>query len=194
MIPIETVKKLRDRTGISIMQCKKALEEAGGDIEKAIIMLRKNAAKVAEKKSGRSLGAGVVQAYIHTNNTIGSMIELSCETDFVSKNEEFVALARDIAMHTAATNPISIDREGVDEVKTSAARAVFEDESKGKPEEIQQKIVDGKMDSYYKDMVLLEQSFIKEPEKTIKDLIEEAIQKFGEKVEITEFVRFSIKG
>ncbi len=194
MISIETVKKLRDRTGISIMQCKKALEEVGGDIEKAIVMLRKNATKVAEKKSGRSLGAGVVQAYIHTNNTIGSMVELSCETDFVSKNEEFVTLARDIAMHTAATNPTSTDRAGVDPAKTSAALAVFEDESKGKPEEVRQKIVDGKMDSYYRDMVLLEQSFIKEPEKTIKDLIEEATQKFGEKIEITEFVRFSIKG
>mgnify|MGYP000060687105 CR=1 FL=1 len=192
MISIDTVKKLRDRTGISIMQCKKALEEVDGDVEKAIVMLRKNAAKVAEKKSGRKLGAGVVQAYIHTNNTIGSMIELSCETDFVSKNEEFVTLARDIAMHAAATDPISIDRSGIEESKVEAAQSVFEDESKDKPNEIRQKIIEGKMDSYYKDIVLLEQSFIKDQEKTIKDLIEEAIQKFGEKVEITRFVRFSL--
>lgn len=194
MIQIETVKELRERTGISIMQCKKALEEAGGDVEKAIVMLRKNAAKVAEKKSGRTLGAGVIQAYIHTNNEIGVLVELSCETDFVSKNKDFVALARDIAMHAAATDPTSIDRSGIEETKINAAKSVFEDESKDKPNEIRQKIVEGKMDSYYKDMVLLEQSFIKNPEKTIKDLVEEAIQKFGEKIEITGFVRFSIRG
>jgi len=194
MISTETVKELRARTGISIMQCKKALEEAGGDIEKAVVMLRKNASKAALKKSDRELGAGVVQAYIHTTNEVGCMVELSCETDFVSKNEEFIKLAREIAMHIAAANPTSTDRSGVDKEAVRAAQSVFEDESKDKPDEVRQKIIEGKMDSYYKDIVLLEQSFIKDQDRTIQDLVEEAIQKFGEKIEITKFVRFSIRG
>jgi len=194
MISTEAVKELRNKTGISVMQCKKALEEVDGDMEKALVILRKHAATAAEKKSGRDLGAGVVQAYIHSNNEIGSMIELSCETDFVSKNEEFIALARDIAMHVAATNPKSVTREEVDESEYTAAKSVFEKEASDKPEEMRGKIVEGKLDSYFKEAVLLEQAFIKDPSKTIKALVEDATQKFGEKIEITNFVRFSVRG
>lgn len=193
MISTEAVKALRDKTGISVMQCKKALEEVGGDMEKALVILRKHASAAAEKKSDRELGAGTVQAYIHNNNEVGSMVELSCETDFVAKNEEFVALARDIAMHIAAANPKALVREDMSEESYSAAQAVFEKEAADKPEDIREKVVAGKLDAYFKESVLLEQAFIKDPERTIKDLIQEATQKFGEKVEITRFTRFSIR-
>ena len=194
MVSTEAVKELRDKTGVSVMQCKKALEEVNGNMEQALVILRKHAAAAAAKKADRELGAGTVQAYIHSNNEIGTLVELSCETDFVSKNEAFVALAREIAMHSTATNPQAIKREDIAEESLKAARSVFEKEAADKPKEIREKIVSGKIDSYLKDIVLLEQAFIKDPDKSIKDLIEEATQKFGEKVEITRFARFSVRG
>lgn len=193
MVSTEAIKELRERTGISVMQCKRALEESDGNMEQALIILRKHAVKAAEKKAGRELGAGTIQAYIHNNNEVGTMVELSSETDFVSKNEEFVSLAREIAMHVAATNPQSVTREGVSKESCDAARTVFEKEAADKPENIREKIVEGKLDAYFKEVVLLDQPFIKNPERTIKDLIEEAIQKFGEKIEIARFIRFSVR-
>lgn len=162
-ITTEQVKKLRDRTGISVMQCKKALEEAQGDVKKAIVILQKKSGAIADKKSGRELKAGAVQAYVHATLDVGAMVTLSCETDFVAKNKEFVALAYDIAMHVAALNPLSLKKE------------------------------DAPSGTEKSDGVLLEQAFIKQPDKTIKDLIESAVQKFGEKIEITDFVRFSVQ-
>ncbi len=194
MVSTDAIKALRSKTGISVMQCKKALEEADGDEKKALVILRKHAVSTAEKKAGRKLGAGVVEAYIHSNREVGVMVELLCETDFVSKNEDFIKLARDIAMHITASNPLSVTRDGIDEEAKSAAEAVFMKESEGKPKDIQAKIKEGKMDSYFKDIVLMEQPFIKDPDRTIKDLVEEATQKFGEKIEVTRFVRFSVKG
>ena len=192
-ITTEQVKALRDETGISVMQCKQALEEANGDVEKAKVILRKKGTAAAAKKADRELGAGTVSAYIHANNEVGTLILLSCETDFVSNNEEFVALARDIAMHATATNPEFISRDEVTPEKVDAARSVFEDEAKDKPEEVRTKIVEGKMDSYLKESVLLEQPFIKNPDMTILALIENATQKFGERVEITKLTRFSVR-
>lgn len=159
-ITTELVKQLRDMTGVSVMQCKKALEETGGDIEKAKALLLKNSADIASKKSARTLNAGVVSTYVHSTGNVGTMLELLCETDFVAKNEEFKALARDIAMHTTATNP------------------KFIKESDAPAEE--------------KDAVLLNQPFIKNPEVTIQNLLESATQKFGEKIELSRFVRYSV--
>jgi len=191
-ITTEQVKALRDETGISVMQVKKALEEAEGDVEKAKVILKKKGTAAAAKKADRDLGAGAVQAYIHAGNQVGTLVLLSCETDFVSKNEEFVQLARDIAMHAAATSPEYISRDDVTEEKISAARSVFEDEAKDKPEDVRAKIVEGKLDAHLKESVLLEQSFIKDPETTILQLVEGATQKFGERVEISKLERFSI--
>ena len=193
MVSIDTVKELRERTGISVMQCKKALEEAEGNIEQALIILRKHAVKAAEKKGDRELGAATIQAYIH-NNEVGAMVELSSETDFVAKNGDFIALARDIAMHIAAVNPQSIDRDGINKESYKAAEEVFEKELADKPEALRAKIMEGKLNAYTQEIVLLEQAFIKDQTRSIKDLIEEATQKFGEKVEITRFARFSVRG
>lgn len=191
-ISIEDVKKLRDETGVSIMQCKKALEEAGGDFEKAKLILRKISAQIAEKKAERELGAGAVQAYVHAGNTVAGVVVLACETDFVAKNEEFVNLAKDIAMHVAAMAPQYLSREDVSEEDLNKAKEFFAEEVKDKPEDIKDKIIEGKLNSYFKDKVLLEQEFIKDSSKTIKDLLSEATQKFGERVDIVRFERFSV--
>lgn len=193
MADIAEVKKLREQTGISIMQCKKALEEAGGDIEKAKIILQKKGSAVAEKKAGRTLGAGTVTSYIHNTKDVGAMIILSCETDFVAKNEDFIALARDIAMHVVATNPTFLAKDSITPELYKKAKEVFEKEVEGKPADLQEKILQGKLDTYFKDKILTQQSFIKDPDLTIQDLINTATQKFGEKIEVTNFVRFSTR-
>jgi elongation factor Ts len=192
MITTELIKELRDKTGISVMQCKKALEEAGGDIEKALVILKKHSKDIASKKADRAFGAGVVQSYVHSTGSIGALVELVCETDFVSKNEEFKTLARDIAMHTVAANPSFLKAEEITEDSKKAATEVFQKEVEGKPENIKAQILEGKLKSYFKEKILLEQDFIKNPEITIAGLIDNAIQKFGEKIEVSRFVRFSV--
>lgn len=189
---MDQIKALREKTGISIMQCRKALEEAKGDEEKAIILLRKKGAEIASKKGDRTLGAGVVQSYIHANGAIGAMIELASETDFVSNTPEFKALAYDIAMHVSATKPEFIRKEEINEADKVKAMEVFQAEVEGKPAELKEKILSGKLDAYFKDRILLEQSFIKNPDVTIAGLIEAAVQKFGEKVEVVRMVRMSV--
>ncbi len=191
-ITTEVVKQLRDRTGISVMQCRKALEEAGGDIEKAEVILRKKSGAAADKKADRELGAGVIGSYVH-DGAIGSMIVLSCETDFVAKNPEFPALAREIAMQVAATDPQYLAESEIPEDKKAAAMEIFQKEVEGKPEEMKAKILEGKMSSYFSGSVLLSQSYIKDESKTVKDLLNEATQKFGERVEISKFARFSAR-
>lgn len=191
-ISTDLVKQLRDRTGISVMQCRKALEEAEGDIEKAEVILRKRSAGAAEKKADRDLAAGAIGSYLH-GTEIGAMVQLSCETDFVARNDEFPQLARDIAMQVAATNPTYLSDADISEEARTAALAVFTAEVADKPADMQEKILAGKMQSYFKDMVLMEQSFIKDESKTIRALIEEASQKFGERVEVTKFARFSAR-
>lgn len=192
-ISTDVLKALRDKTGVSVMQCRKALEEAGGDVEKAEVILRKKSGAAAEKKADRTLGAGAVATYIH-EGTIGAMVLLSCETDFVSRNEEFPKLAREIAMQVAATNPSFLSESEIPAEAQEAAKAVFIKEVEGKPEDMKEKILAGKLASYFKDQVLLNQSFIKDESKTVTDLITEASQKFGERVEISKFVRFSARG
>lgn len=192
-ISIDVVKQLREATGLSVMQCRKALEEAEGDIEKAEVILRKRSSEAADKKSDREIGAGAVGMYLH-DKAIGAMVLLSSETDFVSKNPEFEALARELAMQVAATNPQYLNSDEIDQVAKDAAMAVFKEEVKDKPAEMQEKILAGKMDSYFRDSVLLNQPYIKDESKTIKQLIDEASQKFGERVEVSKFSRFSARG
>lgn len=187
------IKALRDETGISVMQCKKALEEAGGDMDKARIILKKKRSEAAEKKSDRVLGAGAIGSYVHNTNEVAAMVILASETDFVAKNAEFVALAKDIAMHVAAMGPKYISRDELDEVAIQKAREVFATEMADKPAEMQEKIMEGKLAAYFKDQILLEQPFVKNPETTIAEMVNGAIQKFGENVTISKITRLSVK-
>jgi len=191
-ITTDLIKSLRDATGVSVMQCKKALEEAGGDMEKARVILQKLSATAASKKGDRTLGAGTIGVYLHSNGLVGAMVELDCETDFVSKNEAFVTLARDIAMHISATNPKFRTMTDVSQDEIETASSVFAKDTEGKPEDIKAKILEGKLQSYFAEKVLVEQPFIKNPDQTITALLQEAIQKFGEKVEIVRFARFGV--
>ena len=193
MVSSDLVKELRDKTGVSVMQCKKALEEAGGDMAKAIDILSRKSADVARKKADRELGAGVVASYIHSNAQVGAMVLLSCETDFVSKNEEFVALARDIAMHATATRPEYIRRDDVSPEAVSHLEEIFTPEAAGKPDGIREKVIEGKVNSRLKELVLLDQAFIKDDGKTVQTLIDEASQKFGERIELSKLAFFSVK-
>lgn len=187
------LKELRDATGISVMQCKKALEEAGGDMEKARIILQRKGGEAAQKKSDRELGAGAIGAYVHATNEVAAFVLLACETDFVSKNEEFIKLAREIAMHVAAQNPLFISRDEVSAEELTKAKEVFAAEVVGKPADIQEKILAGKLDAYFRDRILLEQPFIKDDSKTITDLLHTAIQKFGENIVVAKISRLSVK-
>ena len=194
MITTEQIKELRDSTGISVMQCKKALEEAEGNKKKALLILRKKSTAIAEKKGDRELGAGVVEAYIHSNKTLGAMVELCCETDFVAKNEEFITIARDIAMHITATNPEYTDESQISVEVRTKVEAMFkkEVEESGKPQDIQVKMMEGKLATYFAERTLLAQPFIKNPDITIKQLLDSGIQKFGEKVVVARFARFAV--
>ena len=191
-ITTELIKDLRDKSGVSVMQCKKALEEAGGDMQKAISILQKKSKEIAAKKQDRNLGAGVVASYIHATRKVGSMVELLCETDFVSGNADFQNLARDIAMHVSATNPDYLKMDDVSPAEMEKSQELFASDVEGKPEDIKKKIIEGKLASYWGERVLLDQPFIKNPDLTIRDLINSAIQKFGEKIEMSRFTRFSI--
>ncbi len=191
-ITTDRIKELRELTGVSVMQCRKALEEAGGDLEKATVILKKHSAASAEKKADRSLAAGAIGSYTH-EGSIGAMVLLSCETDFVAKNPEFVALARDLAMQVAATNPAYTSADEISADAKQAATAVFEKEVADKPKEMQKKILEGKLASYFRDQVLLDQPFIKDESKTVRDLLNEATQKFGERTEVSKFARLSAR-
>ncbi len=193
MISPEQIKELRDKTGVSVMQCKKALEEAKGDNEKAILILRKKSGDIATKKKDRALGAGAVAAYVHNNAAVGALVELLSETDFVSNNEEFKRIAYDLAMHVTAANPEFLKRADVPEGELKKVKELFADEIKGKPAAIREKILEGKLNAHFKERVLLEQPFIKNQDLTIQELINATIQKFGEKIEISRFTRFSVK-
>jgi elongation factor Ts len=192
-VTTEQVKELRDATGVSVMQCRKALIEAGGDIEKAKIILRKISKDAADKKSDRTLGAGTVATYVHGGGLIGAMVELLCETDFVSKNEEFIATARDLAMHVAAFSPEYLSAALVPEEAKVKVRELFEEELKDKPAEIKEKALEAKVAAYFGEKALLEQPFVKNPDITVKTVVDQLVQKFGEKTEVGRFARFAVK-
>jgi elongation factor Ts len=194
VITSEIVKKLRDQTGAGMMDCKRALEASNGDVEQATEYLRKKGAAVAAKRADREANQGVVEAYIHAGGRIGAMVELNCETDFVAKTDEFKQLAHDIAMQIAAMTPLFVSKEDVDqatlqkEVEIYKAQAVNE----GKNEQIAEKIAQGRLEKYYQEVCLLEQSFIKDSGKTIKDLLSDATGKVGEKIGIRRFIRYHL--
>lgn len=193
MISSDVVKELRDKTGISVMQCKAALEEAGGDMEKALMLLRKKGSSIADKKGDRVLASGIFQTYTHSNKKVASVVELLSETDFVSKHEDFAKLAYDIALQIAATNPEYKSRADVPEEMMTKIKDMYVAEVAGKPENLKETILSGKIDAYLKNIVLLEQLYIKDDSLTVKQLIDNAVQKFGERIEIGDYKRFSTK-
>lgn len=193
MISSETVKELRDRTGISVMQCKAALEEAGGDMDKALMLLRKKGSSIADKKGDRELGSGIFATYTHANKKVASVVELLSETDFVSKHEDFAKLAYDIALQVAATSPEYKSRADIPAEKLEQIKGLYVKEVEGKPENLKETILNGKVDAYLKNIVLMEQPFIKDDTLTIRGLLDTAVQKFGERIDVGDFKRFSTK-
>jgi elongation factor Ts len=193
-ISLELIKQLRERTAAGFSDCKKALEEAGGDIEKAIDILRKKGLVIAAKRAGKEAKEGIVEAYIHANKKIGVLVEINCETDFVARTDEFREFAHNVAMQIAATNPISITREGVPPEVLEREKRIYVEQLReaGKPENVIPKILEGKLEKFYKENVLLEQPFIKNPELTIQDLLNELMSKTGEKIVIRRFARFQV--
>lgn len=193
-ISSDKVKLLRDRTGAGMMDCKKALAEAGGDMEKAIDVLRKKGAATAEKRADRATNQGVVEAYIHAGGRIGSIVEVNCETDFVAKTDDFRSLARDVAMQIAAMNPLFVQREEVPKETIDREMEIYRTQARNekKPENIVERMAAGKLEKYYQDVCLMEQSFIKDSGKTIKDLVLEITSKTGEKISIRRFRRFHL--
>lgn len=191
-ITAQMVKELREKTGAGMMECKKALEASGGDFNKAIEILRQKGLATAQKKASREAREGIIASYIHMDK-IGVMLELNCETDFVARNEEFKQLAKDIAMQIAATNPQYIQREDIPQEVIEKEKEIYRSQIKGnKPPQVIEKIVEGKLEKFYEEMCLLDQPFIKAPEKKIKDLISEKVAKFGENIKIKRFVRFQV--
>ena len=188
------VKELRERTGAGMMDCKKALSATDGDLEKAIDFLREKGLAAAAKKSGRVAAEGLVEAYLHGGGRIGVLVEVNCETDFVAKTDAFKELVKDIAMHIAATNPSYLKREEVPTAELEHEQAVLAEQARneGKPEKIIEKMVAGRIEKYYKEVCLMEQPFVKDPDKTISDLITESIAKIGENISIRRFTRYQL--
>lgn len=188
------VKELRERTGAGMMDCKKALSATDGDLEKAIDFLREKGLAAAAKKAGRVAAEGLVEAYIHGGGRIGVLVEVNCETDFVAKTDAFKELVKDIAMHIAATNPSYLKREEVPSAELEHEQAVLAEQARneGKPEKIIEKMVAGRIEKYYKEVCLMEQPFVKDPDKTISDLITESIAKIGENISIRRFTRYQL--
>ncbi len=188
------VKQLRDKTGAGMMDCKRALEESGGDIDKAISYLREQGMLAASKKSSREAKEGLIHTYLHQGSRIGAMVELNCETDFVARNDAFQGLARDIAMQVAAAKPIAVDRDQVSPELIEKEKEIYSNQAKneGKPEHIVDRIVDGRIEKYYQEYCLLEQPFIRDTDKTVQDLITDAVGNLGENILVRRFVRFEL--
>jgi elongation factor Ts len=193
-ISAKDVKDLRDRTGAGMMECKGALTEAAGDMERAIDILRAKGAAKAAKRADREAKEGSIGSYIHMGGKIGVLVEVGCETDFVARNDEFQKLVRDVAMHIAAANPVAVRREDFGAELVERERGVYREQMKesGKPEHIWDKIVDGKIEKFYAEQALLEQPFVKDPDITVGELITRASAKTGEKVEVRRFARFAL--
>ena len=193
-ITAKDVKELRDRTGAGMMECKAALTETGGDMEKAIDLLRSKGAARAAKRSAREASEGAVGSYIHMGGRIGVLVEVNCETDFVARNEEFQQLVRDIAMHIAAAAPTAVSREEIPEEVVERERAVYQQQlaDSGKPEKIWDKIVEGKLDKFFQESTLLEQAYIKDPDITVGELVTQASARTGENIVVRRFARFAL--
>ena len=191
-ITAKMVGELRESTGGGLMNCKKALVETGGNFEEAVALLRKKGEATAAKKAGRDASEGVIETYIHLGGKVGVMVELNCESDFVAKNDDFKALARDIAMHIAAVDPACISRDDIDPSIIDAERKVAEASAVGKPEAAISKIVEGKLNRFLAESCLLEQAFVKNPDQTVQELLTAMISKMGENMVVKRFVRYQI--
>jgi elongation factor Ts len=191
-ISLALIQQLRERTGIGMMDCKKALIEANGDIEKAIELLRKKGSLIAEKRAGQETAQGLVHAYIHPGSTIGVLVELNCETDFVARTKDMAAFAQDLAMQIAAFRPLCIASTEVDPALVEKERAIYQEQLKGKPANIIDKIIEGKLSKYYTEICLLNQPFIKDDKLTVDDVLKSLIAKMGESIKIRRFVRFEV--
>jgi len=190
------VKELRDKTNAGMMDCKKALTETEGEMEKAVDLLRQKGLAVAQKRADRATSQGVVESYIHAGSKLGVLVEVGCETDFVAKTDDFIAFAKDIAMHIAASNPVAVTREEVPAEIVDRERDIYKAQAleSGKPENIVDKIISGKIDKYISEIALMEQKFVKNPDLSIQDLLNELITKMGENISIKRFARFQIGG
>jgi len=193
-IDAKLVKALRDKTGAGMMDCKKALVESDGNLDKAVDHLRKSGIAKAEKKGSRDTKEGLVYSYIHTGGRLGVLVELNCETDFVAKTEGFTELAHNLAMQIAATNPLALDRELIDPVVVEREKEIFTDQAKsgGKPQNIIEKMVEGRLNKFYQESCLMDQTYIKDPDKKVNDLLTETIATLGENISISRYVRFAI--
>ena len=193
-ISASTVKELREISGAGMMDCKKALTEASGDLEKAIDILRKTGMAKARKKSGRSAKEGIILPYIHPGAKLGVLLEINCETDFVANTDDFKDMSKDIAMHIAASAPMSVSREEIPQETLEREKEIYADQARqsGKPENIIEKMTEGRINKFYQENVLLEQTFVKDPDKTVADLITETVAKLGENILISRFSRFQL--
>ena len=193
-ISASAVKELRDISGAGMMDCKKALSEASGNLDDAMAILRKSGIAKAQKKSGRSTKEGMVYSYIHPGSKLGVLIEINCETDFVANTDDFIALNKDLAMHIAASAPIAVQREDVSLSIIEKEKEIYIDQAKqsGKPDEIINKMIEGRINKFYQENVLLEQAFVKDPDKNVKDIITDTIAKLGENINVSRFVRFQL--
>ncbi|MBN1826766.1 MAG: translation elongation factor Ts [Candidatus Eisenbacteria bacterium] len=193
-INAQQVKALRERTGAGMMDCKKALQECNGDSDKAVDWLRKHGVAAAAKREGREAKEGLVYAYIHPGNRVGVLIEVNCETDFVARNAEFQEMVKNVAMHIAAASPIAVRREEISEETTAKEKEIFQAqaEATGKPAAVIQKIIEGRLEKFFAEQVLLEQPYVKEPKLTVGDVVDEVRAKIGENIRVRRFVRFEL--
>ena len=193
-ITSQMVKALRDKTNAGMMDCKKALTETEGDMEKAVDLLRQKGIAVAAKRAGRATSEGIIQTYIHAGGKLGVMVEVGCETDFVAKTDSFIDFAKDIAMHIAAADPVAISREAVSEALVAREKEIYvkQAQDSGKPENIIEKIVSGKIDKFYSETCLMEQKFVKNPDLSVQDMLNEIIASLGENITIKHYARFQV--
>ena len=193
-ITAQMVKELRQKTGAGMMDCKKALTETGGDYEKAINYLREKGIARAASKAGRATKEGIIASYVHAGSKLGVLVEINCETDFVARTDDFRIFAKDIAMQVAASNPMAVSREQIDEKVIQEEMQIYRRQAlnEGKPEKIADKIVAGKLEKFYSEVCLLEQPFVKDSDKSIKDVVNDAIAKLGENIFVKRFVRFQL--
>jgi elongation factor Ts len=194
VISATAVKELREISGAGMMDCKKALSEASGNLDKAMDILRKSGIAKAQKKSGRSTKEGMIYSYIHPGSKLGVLIEINCETDFVAKTDDFINLSKDLAMHIAASAPISVKREDISLDVLEREKDIYTEQAKqsGKPENIIEKMIEGRINKFYQENVLLEQAFVKDPDKTVQDIITDIIAKLSENIVVSRFVRFQL--
>lgn len=191
---LDLLKELRHKTGASVKHCHECLREAGGDFDKAIVLLRKKGAEIADKKNARETSEGAIGAYLHSNNKIAALVSVKCETDFVARNEEFIGLSKDLAMHVAAMNPQYLSPDNVPAEVIDKEKEIEQEKlsREGKPSEMIEKILEGKINKFFSQVCLLKQPFVKDDKITIEQLIQQKIQKLGEKIEAAEFVRMEL--